>query len=88
MLKLISCSVTSKTYLKGAMISPHGLLSFRYTQYTLKVCTYYLNPPTHPVQLSTILGHPPTLPKGVRNMYTAPWPKKIKWSVDEPKIFG
>ena len=47
-------------------------LSFRYTQYALSVCTYYLNPPTHPVQLSTILGNPPTLPKGVRNMYTVP----------------
>ena len=34
---------------------------------------YLLLEPTHPVQLSTKLGNPPTLPKGVRNMYTSPY---------------
>ena len=36
------------------------------------VRTDWVDPPTHHVHLSTPLGNPPTHPKGVRNMYTAP----------------
>ena len=36
------------------------------------VGTHWVDPLTHHVHLSTPLGNPPTHPKSVRNMYTAP----------------
>ena len=59
MLKLVSCSVTSKTYLKGAMISPHGLCHLD-IPWEYVVCTYYLA--THPPfqRVYVICTQPPT----------------------------
>ena len=44
------------------------------------VRTGWLDPPTHHVHLSTPLGNPPTHPKAVRNMYTAPYTICLSWT--------